>query len=100
MEHTGGVLYEVVISISPEIKDDYLSWLNPHVDEMLGFDGFKAAKIYVNSEDENEITCLYWLRDMQAMQAYLDGPAQEMRADGVKRFGEKISARRRILTAQ
>jgi quinol monooxygenase YgiN len=91
------VLYEVVISVDPEIRDAYLDWLRPHIEQMLTFDGFLSAEMYVNSEDDNEITCHYRVRDMTAMNAYLSGPAQEMRADGIKRFGDKISTRRRIL---
>lgn len=94
------VLYEVVITVAPEIRADYLAWLKPHMDEMLTFDGFLSAAMFVNSENENEITCHYRLKDQSAMNAYLEGPAKEMRADGVKRFGDNIRATRRILTAQ
>lgn len=93
------ILYEVVISIAPDIRDDYLAWLRKHMDEMLTFDGFESAEMFFNTEDENEITCHYRLRDRAAMDAYLEGPAKEMRADGVKRFGDRISARRRVLEA-
>lgn len=91
------ILYEVVIAVAPEARDDYLSWLQPHMDEMLAFDGFQSADMFFNSEDEYEITCHYRLRDMAAMDAYLAGPAKEMRADGIRRFGDMFSARRRIL---
>ncbi len=91
------ILYEVVIEVAPEARDDYLSWLRPHMDEMLTFDGFQSAALFFNSENKNEITCHYRLRDRAAMEAYLAGPALEMRADGVRRFGDRISAKRRIL---
>ena len=91
------ILYEVVINVAPEALEDYFSWLRPHMDEMLTFDGFQSADMFFNSENENEITCHYRLRDRAAMDAYLAGPAKEMRADGVKRFGDQISAKRRIL---
>ncbi len=94
------ILYEVIITVAPDTRDDYLAWLRPHMDEMLTFDGFRSADLYFNSENENEVTCHYRLRDMAAMETYLAGPAQRMRADGVKRFGDKMSARRRILETQ
>ncbi len=96
----GKILYEVIIAVAPEVREDYLTWLAPHMDAMLAFDGFHSADWFFNTEDENEITCHYRLRDMTAMNAYLAGPAQEMRADGVKRFGDKIKAMRRILLVQ
>lgn len=68
--------------------------------EMLGFDGFDAADLLINIENDCEITCHYRVRDMAAMQAYLNGPAKTMRADGLNRFGTDFSATRRILTAQ
>lgn len=91
------ILYEVVIAVAPEIRDDYLDWLRGHMAQMLAFDGFEAAETYVDTQNDGEITCHYRLRDRAAMKAYLEGPAQAMRADGVNRFGNKISARRRIL---
>lgn len=97
MSQGNQILYEVVITVAPQARADYLAWLKPHMDEMLSFDGFQSADMFVNTEDENEITCHYRLRDMVAMNAYLEGPAKAMRADGVKRFGDRINARRRIL---
>ena len=94
---TQSILYEVVITVLPEIRDNYLAWLKPHMEAMLGFDGFLYADLLVNTENENEFTCHYGLRDMAAMNAYLSGPAKDMRADGVKRFGDKMQATRRIL---
>jgi len=93
------ILYEVIITVAPDARADYLAWLRPHIDRMLSFDGFQSADLFFNTEEPNEITCHYRLRDRAAMDAYLAGPAQEMRTDGMKRFGGKISAKRRILTA-
>ncbi len=94
------VLYEVIADISPDARGEYVAWLTPHVAQMLTFDGFLSGEIFINAEDECEITSVYRLRDMAAMDAYLAGPAKEMRADGVKRFGGKLVARRRILKSR
>ncbi|HOP20004.1 MAG TPA: DUF4286 family protein [Amphiplicatus sp.] len=91
------ILYEVVVTIAPEARAAYLDWLKPHVEEILTFDGFLEANIYQDPDAPNEITSSYRLRDRAAIEAYLAGPAARMRADGLKRFGEKMSARRRIL---
>ncbi len=93
------ILYEVILTVEPEIRDDYLQWLNHHLEAMLAHDGFCAAKLYFNTENENEFTCHYVLENMAAMRAYLAGPAKDMRADGIRRFGDRFSARRRILEA-
>ena len=72
------ILYEVVIDVAPDMRDAYLAWLRPHMEEMLTFDGFLSADLHFNSEDKNEITCHYRLRDRTAMDAYLEGPAKAM----------------------
>ncbi|MEZ5894112.1 MAG: DUF4286 family protein [Parvularculaceae bacterium] len=94
---SGAVMYEVIVKVAPDAREAYLAWLRPHVQEMLGFDGFLSADIFTNTEDDCEITSLYRLENRAAMDAYLAGPAQRMRADGAARFGDKISASRRIL---
>lgn len=99
MPQTKEILYEVIADIAPDARGDYLDWLKPHVEHMLTFDGFLSGEIFVSVEDECEITSVYRLRDMAAMEAYLAGPAKAMRADGANRFGGKLVARRRILEA-
>ncbi len=94
------ILYEVVITVDPEIRVSYLVWLKRHMKDMTALNGFASASLFINTENENEITCHYMLHDQQAMDAYLTGPAIAMRADGVKRFGDQFSARRRILTSK
>lgn len=93
------IFYEVVITVAPELRETYLDWLRPHMHEMLAFDGFLSADLYQDAENDCVFTCCYRLRDRAAMEAYLAGPAAAMRADGVKRFGDRISARRRVLEA-
>ncbi|MEM8770796.1 MAG: DUF4286 family protein [Pseudomonadota bacterium] len=91
------ILYEVVITVTPQIRSAYLEWLKSHIEQMMRIDGLLSAEILTNTENENEISCYYRLRNQAAMDAYLAGPAQDMRADGVNRFGNAFSARRRIL---
>ena len=95
-----GVLYEVVITVSQNEKDRYLLWLREHMRAMLRINGFLSADLYADPENPDVFTCCYRLRDESSMKAYLDGPAAEMRADGIRRFGDKISAKRRILLRQ
>lgn len=91
------ILYEVVITIARDRRDDFLDWLRPHIRELLTINGFLSADLHADTENDCVFTCSYRLRDHAAMDAYLAGPAAAMRADGVKRFGDSMSARRRIL---
>ncbi len=94
----GEVLYEVVLTVDPSIRDAFRAWLADHIEHMLALDGFLAGEAFVDADHADDITCHYRLTDMAAMTAYLDGAAAEMRKDGLERFGDKFSARRRILT--
>lgn len=91
------VRYEVVITVEPEIRDEYLNWLRHHMAQMLKHDGFVGAALFTDGDAPDSFTCHYDLVDMDAMNAYLAGPAKAMRADGVARFGERFRAVRRIL---
>ena len=100
MSAAPSILYEVSIRVDGSIRADYFHWLRDHMTAMLAIDGFASADLFVDTEDENQFVCHYRLRDTAAMNAYLAGPAKEMRADGVTRFGDKFSASRRILSCE
>ncbi len=93
------ILYEVTAIVSEDILHDYLSWLKPHLERMLDFDGFLDADTFENTENPCEITSVYRVRDRKAIEAYTAGPAQEVRAEADQRFGEKLRISRRILSA-
>lgn len=93
------ILYEVTAKISEDVLADYLAWLKPHLEKMLDFDGFLSADTFVNAEDECEITSVYRVSDKKAIETYLAGPAAEVRAEAIKRFGDKLVITRRILNA-
>ena len=97
MPESPPIFYEVVATVEPGIRAAYLDWLSPHMAELLHIDGFVSGEVFINSENNCEITSVYRLRDMAAMTAYLEGPAKAMRAGGAARFGDKLQARRRIL---
>ena len=96
----GTILYEVTLQVEPAILGAYKDWLSEHMQHMLSLDGFVSAEMFINTENPNEIVCAYRLKDMDAMRAYLAGPAKDMRADGVNRFGDQFSATRRILARE
>lgn len=94
------IFYEVNLHIQNEIFDDYMGWLKPHVDQMLTFDGFIDAKIYEQIDNDDSatrnITVFYSVRDEESLQSYFDKHAAAMRDDGVRKFGDRFSASRRV----
>lgn len=94
------IIYEVNLQISPEIYERYISWLKPHVQEMLQFPGFLRAiilnELHAPDTAFKWITVQYTVESMAMLQSYLDNHAQKMREDGLARFSGKFSATRRV----
>ena len=89
------ILYEVNLSISNEIADDYMAWLKPHIHAMLKFEGFIKAELYQNAEQEDgktNIVASYYVDNENNLQSYINEMSADMRADGIKRFGDKCVA--------
>ncbi|MGS2722342.1 DUF4286 family protein [Porticoccus sp. GXU_MW_L64] len=96
------LIYEVNLTVSRDIASDYRTWLQTHIEDMLKNPGFHAAKFYQRDADQaggdGECwTVHYFVESRAALNEYLDGPAIAMREDGIKRFGGKFSANRRVL---
>lgn len=102
------LLYEVNLTVAPDIANEYSAWLREHIREVLKVDGFEAAAWYVRGEGGDDIpdgddvqgprswTIHYQVRDANALKAYFDGPAERLRGDGAN-YQEHIEIDRRIL---
>lgn len=98
------LIYEVNLQLDPTLADDYLPWLRSHMQQMLGLDGFLSADLaqvlQPSTPDKQLQLCVrYQLRDESALQHYFDHHAQDMRAQGIARFGQQVQATRRVLHA-
>ena len=94
------IVYEVNIKISIDIVDEYLSWLNEHVSEILKIDGFQSAKLYkenIASLDFFALTIHYTVSSRNILKNYFSEHAEIMRQKGIDRFGDKFTTTRRIL---
>jgi hypothetical protein len=95
------VIYEVNLTISNEIFEAYYAWLVEHIGIMLKFKGFRQAELAKEKLAESEttkITVRYSLNSEEDLSDYLTNHAPAMREDGIKKFGDKFSASRRIFT--
>lgn len=100
------VIYEVDIRVENETKIAYMDWLQSHIDQMLGFEGFKSADVFeynLNEEslvDENHtyITVHYHVDKQESLAQYQQKNAHTMQEDAINKFGDKFSAKRRVLT--
>ena len=103
------LIYEVTLTVDGDVAPRYSSWLREHIREMLALDGFEAAVWYATTENGDTVpapdeptgdrawTVQYQVRDRQALQAYIDTHAEEMRRQGAQQFGDAVTADRRIL---
>lgn len=96
------IIYEVNHDVDKEIEKEYTVWLESHIQEMMGFEGFESIDWYkLANEDGQQMVCWsihYHVRSMSDLQSYLDTHAERMRADGANRFGGRYRANRRILS--
>ena len=94
------ILYEVNVTVQPQIESEYRAWLKTHIAEMLEHQGFIRAEVYEPTEkitDQIEITMHYFLDSQESMDSYLKNHAPRMREIGLKLFKDQFSATRRIL---
>lgn len=96
-----GVIYEVNLEITPNRVAELDEWLPGHVAGLLKQPGFLSARILKDLEPaadgRSRRSIRYRLRNQQALDDYLAGPAERMRAEGVRRFGSAMRAHRRVL---
>lgn len=98
------IIYEVNLDVDQEIQKEFESWLVPHIQEIIRLPGFTGAQ-WLNrdpSEGEQTLKKHYWtvqyfLKDRESYENYLKNHARAMREDGLRRFGGKFEASRRLL---
>ena len=100
----GAVVYEVNIDLDAGLRTDYLAWLDAHVAEILTLPGFLDARVFEVTDPpaaagRASLCVQYRLTGPQALGVYLAEHAPRLRAEGVRRFGDRFAASRRVLAA-
>jgi hypothetical protein len=95
------IIYEVNLTIENTIYSQYYDWLIEHIHALLMLRGFKHAEIAKEKEsseasNHQKITVRYFLASESDLQHYFEHHAENMRNDGIKRFGNQFTATRRI----
>lgn len=95
------IIYEVNLEVDNSVADEYAEWLRGHIAEILTLPGFLSAEwlddVDLPAEARVRWSIRYRLESEEAMQRYFDEFAEEMRADGMKRFAGRFEASRRVL---
>jgi quinol monooxygenase YgiN len=98
------IIYEVNLTVDPDIADEYAAWLRPHIAHILEIDGFLGAEwLDRDTADENgdsekvRWSIQYRLRDRAALEAYQRDHAPPLIREGQVRFGGHFTTTRRVL---
>ena len=96
------VVYEVNLDLDVSIADEYRTWLEAHIREILGLPGFIGARLAQVDDPAapsgRVALCVrYTLRDAATLDEYLRDHAPRLRAEGQVRFGGRFTAQRRVM---
>jgi heme-degrading monooxygenase HmoA len=101
--HSGDSLLEYClrISVPPGKASSYENWLKDHAQAVTNLSGFVSCQILSGpSLDHNNTTMFhvrYVVESEESFEAYLKGPAQKMRQEGVDMFGSFVTIQRDLI---
>ena len=96
------VLYEVNLVVQKHLDGDYLPWLQAHIEEMLEFQGFERASLWLETDSEQDdalrYTVHYEISSKADLETYFTEHAERMRG-WVNKFPEGVRAERQSSNA-
>ena len=96
------ILYNVTVSLDPEIEADWVQWITEeHIPDMLATGKFVSAQLIRIKDDQQQPTgnyaVQYKVENQSQMDAYLNDDAARLRGKTQTRFGNKVLAFRTFL---
>jgi len=89
-------IYNVTINIDDDVKDEWLTWMETHILDVLNTGKFVAAKLtqVLVEEEMGGITysVQYTAKTKEDLQNYYKEDARRLRGDGLRKFGDKMVA--------
>ena len=89
-------IYNVTINIDDDVKDEWLTWMETHILDVLNTGKFVAAKLTeVLVEEEmggTTYSIQYTAKTKEDIQNYYKEDAKRLRGDGMRKFGDKMVA--------
>lgn len=93
-------IYEVTITVQPDVADQYASWLRVHIQQIVQLPMVIRATWSVVEQvpgDGVQHCVHYFLPDRTALDQYLQDHAPALRQEGIALFGGKFTATRRVM---
>ena len=89
-------IYNITLNIDKSIHNKWLQWIESHINEVLATGKFSEARltqVLVNEEDgATTYSIQYRAKTRKDLDKYYQDDADFLRAEGVKRFGDKVLA--------
>ena len=89
-------IYNVTINIDDSVHDEWLSWIQDHIQEVLATGRFASAKLtqVLVEEEMGGVTysVQYTANTREDLDEYYKVDAPKLRSDGVQRFADKMVA--------
>ena len=90
------IIYNVTVNIDPSIQEEWLIWINSHINEVLKTGKFSKAiftKIITNeSIGEISYSIQYYAKSKSDLEDYIKQYSDLFKSDGINRFGDKMLA--------
>lgn len=93
-------IYEVTITVQPDAAEEYASWLREHIQQIVQLPMvIRATWSVVEQEEADGVQhCVhYFLENRAALEEYFQHHAPAMREEGIRLFGGKFTAVRRVM---
>jgi len=88
-------IYNVTINIDNSIHDEWLTWVETHVVDVLNTGKFTSAKlteVLVDSEEGRTYSVQYAANSKEDLELYYKEDSDRLRLESLKKFGDKILA--------
>jgi len=96
------ILYNVTVSIDPEVGDDWLQWMRTqHIPDVMATGCFLESRISrIHGEEEGGLSysIMYLCSDQQKMDEYRDLHAPALQKDHTERYAGRFAAFRTFLS--
>ena len=88
-------IYNVTINIEESLHDEWLNWMESHIADVLNTGKFTAAKlteVLAENESGRTYSVQYSANSRKDLDDYYQFHADNLRAEAIKKFGNKMLA--------
>jgi len=89
-------IYNVTVNVDDSIHNEWLLWIKEHIPQVLATGKFEKAtltKVLVDEEMGGQTYSIqYRSYSREALDAYYKNDAEKLRAEGMKKFADKMLA--------